>query len=136
MVQKGTFDIDTGLFVEGSTFDIETGLNILSDEPRTQAAPRTTPTRQVPSSERPATPATQNLFWKQGPLWIMVFPPFDQSAVKYFKVRPTFGTATKGPRDAWVKIRNMGFEPDVNSYDEWASWFVSDESLQARVTLV
>ena len=73
------------------------------------------------------------LAWKQGRLWVAIFPPFTEDDISYSMTsRPPGTRKVRSPKQAWDQLHNEGYEVDVNAYDEWASWFTPD-SVVSRI---
>jgi len=70
--------------------------------------------------------AKQSIAWKQGTIWVQIYPPYDESGVYYSLQVPKGINRVKGPKQGWRKIHDLGGTIGVDAYDEWAAWFVAE----------
>ncbi|KKN75319.1 hypothetical protein LCGC14_0381710 [marine sediment metagenome] len=63
--------------------------------------------------------------WPMGNIYIGIYPPFTEDDIVYDITPPQGTTSTRGPKEAWNRIKKIGFEPDASTYDEWAAWFTA-----------
>lgn len=70
-------------------------------------------------------PRVGGFSWPMGNIFIAIYPPFTEDDIVYDVSAPVGSVAVRGPKEAWNRIKKMGFEPDANTYDEWAAWFTA-----------
>ena len=79
--------------------------------------------------------AKQSIAWKQGNIWVQIYPPYDESGVYYSLQVPKGINRVKGPKQGWRKIHDLGGTIGVDAYDEWVSWFSADPEGAGGITL-
>lgn len=65
--------------------------------------------------------------WRQGEVWITVWEPYTEEDVSYTLKKPANAVEVRGPREAWKRIKDTGWQPHEDSYDDWAEWFQSED---------
>ena len=66
---------------------------------------------------------TPGYSWKQGEIWVGIYPPFGPDDIAHAVSQPPNTKKTRGPRQAWKAINTDGFEIDADTFDDWAAWF-------------
>ena len=67
--------------------------------------------------------AAKAVTWKQGNIWVQIYPPYDEESIFYDLQIPSGINTVRTPEKAWTKIHQLGGTIDVDTYDEWVAWF-------------
>jgi hypothetical protein len=78
---------------------------------------------------------TPGYSWKQGEVWIGIYPPFGPDDIALAVNQPPNTKKTRGPRQAWKAINTDGFEIDVDTFDDWAAWFRAGNANEISVDI-
>ena len=70
-----------------------------------------------------AANAAKAVTWKQGNIWVQIYPPYDEESIFYDLQIPSGINTVRTPEKAWTKIHQLGGTIDVDTYDEWVAWF-------------
>ena len=70
-----------------------------------------------------AANASKAVTWKQGNIWVQIYPPYDEESIFYDLQIPSGINTVRTPEKAWTKIHQLGGTIDVDTYDEWVAWF-------------
>lgn len=73
------------------------------------------------------TLAEHGLAWRQGEVWVAVYPPFTAQDVEYAPERPHDAIPVASPKEAWRRIRRMGYTVPKDALPLWSYWFASRE---------
>lgn len=80
---------------------------------------------QMRPAPKPAPIRAGGFAWPMGNIYVGIYPPFTEDDITYQVTQPQGATLVRGPKEAWNRIKKMGYEPDANTYDEWAGWFTA-----------
>ena len=71
--------------------------------------------------------------WKQGKIWVQVYPPYDEASIFYSIEVPDKINVVNNPTKGWEKITKLGGQVASDAYDEFASWF--DEESESDIII-